>query len=238
MSRVARLHDGLPKVYYGAPGWSNYENVFRHAGFQVEKLPYYDFAARDVSFQLFLDAVRRAPEHSIIILQGCCQNPTAADMTRAQWKDLADVMKSRSLFPFFDSAYYGLGDGLDEDSFSWRMVVDMGFEMIVCQSFSKNFGLYGERVGALHVVCPDEVAAARVKSELFRLIRCEYSTNPLFGARLVSIILGDPVLRADWEDEVTEIRARLKSLRSSLVRELKQLQVGHSSVRRPPPSPD
>ncbi|KAK6225255.1 aspartate aminotransferase [Colletotrichum tabaci] len=216
--------NGLPKVYYGAPGWNNYLNVFRHVGFEVETLPYYDVQRHELDFEAYLAGVRGAPDNSIMILQGCSQNPTCADLTPDQWRLLAEVMKERGHFPFFDVAYHGLADGLDDDAYSWRHFADMGFEMVVCQSFSKNMGLYGERVGALHVVCSGAHLLPGVESELFRLIRSEYSTNPLFGARLVTIVLSDPELRQDWEAELREMRARLKGLRASLVSKFRELE--------------
>jgi aspartate aminotransferase, cytoplasmic len=217
--------NALPKVYYGAPGWNNYLNVFRHVGFEVETLPYYNVQRHELNFEAYLAGVQMAPDNSIMILQGCSQNPTCADMTPEQWRLLSEVMKERGHFPFFDIAYHGLADGLDDDAYPWRYFVDMGFEMIVCQSFSKNMGLYGERVGALHVVCSGAQLLPGVESELFRLIRSEYSTNPLFGARLVTIILSDPEMRQDWEVELGEMRSRLKGLRTSLVNKLKELEV-------------
>lgn len=133
-------------------------------------------------------------------------------------------MQSRRHFAFFDIAYHGLADGCDKDAYSWRLFADMGLDMLVCQSFSKNFGLYRERAGTLHLVCPNRGVGENVKSQLFTLIRSEYSTNPLYGARIVTIILSDGQLRADWETELHEIRSRMKKLRSSLVGQLKQLK--------------
>jgi aspartate aminotransferase, cytoplasmic len=164
----------------------------------VETYNYYDAAQGIVDFDSHLSAIRGAPEGSLFILQGCCHNPTGADFTKEQWQILAQEIKAKKHFPFFDIAYQGLGDSMDDDSYGVRFFAEAGFEMAVCQSFSKNFALYGERCGVLHVVTNDKTSAANVKDQLRSLIRWEFSSSPAYGSRLVSIVAEDGTLTRNW----------------------------------------
>lgn len=186
------------KVYIGTPAWGNYESLFTLAGLEIVKYRYYDSSKGCVDFESILETVSHAPEGSIFVLQGCCHNPSGADLNPQQWIDLAKAMKLRNLFPCFDMAYQGLGSSLDEDAFGLRHFEEQGFELIACQSFSKNFGLYGERCGVLHVVCGHETAAKNVHDQLRCLIRWEFSSSPAYGSRLVNIILEDESLTKRW----------------------------------------
>lgn len=178
-----------PDVYVGTPAWGNYKPLFELVGLKVVEYTYYSHATRSVDFANVLQTAEDAPVGSVFVLQGCCHNPSGADLTEAQWDELAAVLEKKAHFPFFDLAYQGLGNGLDEDAYAIRLFARMGFEMLVCQSFSKNFALYGERCGALHAVCQDEKAAARVEDRLRCLIRWEFSSSPAYGSRLVKIVL-------------------------------------------------
>ncbi|KAI9164138.1 Aspartate aminotransferase [Paramyrothecium foliicola] len=171
-------------VYLGTPTWGNYQPMCELVGLEVETYKYYSPEAGGVDWESVLNAVRGAPRGSIFALQGCCHNPTAADFTKSQWVTLAEEMKARQLFPLFDIAYHGLGNGLEEDIFCVRHFAQMSIDMLVCQSFSKNFGLYGERVGALHAVCSDSTVAAAVHDQLRFLLRSEFSSAPAYGARI------------------------------------------------------
>ncbi|THZ48355.1 hypothetical protein D6C88_10022 [Aureobasidium pullulans] len=186
------------KAFVGVPAWGNYQPLLELAGIAVENYSYYDPQSKRVDFSSIIRAVRCAPEGSIFVLQACCHNPTGADLTQSQWQDLSVELSRKNHVPFFDIAYHGLGNSLDEDAFAIRHFTDRGFEMMVCQSFSKNFGLYGERVGVLHVVTPGKEVAARVVDQLRYLIRCEFSSSPAYGSRLVEIILNKENLLDDW----------------------------------------
>lgn len=190
---------GMKKtVHIGVPAWGNYQPMCKIAGLDFKTYNHYKPETGEVDWDSTLAAVRSAPQGSIFILQACCHNPTAADFSKDQWRMLAQEMRARNLLPLFDIAYQGLGNGLEEDVFCVRHFADMGFEMLVCQSFSKNFGLYGERVGALHVVCSDSRVTTAVHDQLRFLIRSEFSSSPAYGARIVTTVLSDPAREAAW----------------------------------------
>ncbi|KAL1863191.1 hypothetical protein Plec18170_000021 [Paecilomyces lecythidis] len=207
-------------VYVGTPAWGNYEPLLKLVGFEVRKYTYYDPQTHVVNFKNLLDTVTNAPPKSIFILQGCCQNPTGADLSQAQWRTLAEAMKKALVFPFFDIAYQGLGASPDNDAYGIQLFAEKGFEMVVCQSFSKNFGLYGERCGVLHVVTPDEAICANVRDQLRSLIRWEFSSSPAYGSRLVNIILENSNLKEEWLKELSAMRNRLVDNRKKLYRSL------------------
>lgn len=208
------------KVYVGTPAWGNYVPLFNLVGLDVVTYRHYDALTGTVDFASVLEATRTADEGSIFVLQGCCHNPSGADLSPAQWDELADVMEAKKLFPLFDMAYQGLGSSLDEDAYGLRLFASRGFELLACQSFSKNFGLYGERVGVLHAVSQDAEVAAKVYERLRCLIRWEFSSSPAYGARLVDIVLGDDELRQDWQTELATIQKRLADNRRALHGEL------------------
>ncbi|PLB45413.1 aspartate aminotransferase [Aspergillus steynii IBT 23096] len=218
---LARSPEGKNRqVYIGTPAWGNYVPMCNLAGLETKTYTHYNPATGGVDFPSVLDAVRTADVGSVFILQGCCHNPTAADFSREQWRTLAVEMKNHHLLPLFDIAYQGLGDGLDEDSYSVRYFAQMGFEMIVCQSFSKSLGLYGERVGVCHVVCASRSHVYPVHDQLRCLIRWEFSSSPAYGSRLVDLVLSDPLKEAEWNSELSLIRSRLRSIREALFRQL------------------
>lgn len=188
----------LPAIYVGTPAWGNYKPLLELSGLKVVQYRYYDSQKRVVDFASVLTAARDAPPRSVFVLQGCCHNPTGADLTAEQWQKLALVMQEKNHTPLLDVAYQGLGNGLEEDAYSVRLFAKMGFEAFVCQSFSKNFALYGERCGALHVVCKDEETSRRVFDRLRCLIRWDYSSSPAFGCRLVNIVLDSKELAESW----------------------------------------
>lgn len=194
------FNDSTPKVIVGTPAWGNYEPLCTLAGLdQIEKYIYCNPESGEVAFHSILRAVAEAPLKSIFILQACCHNPTGMDLSQAQWRNLAETMKERGHLPFFDIAYQGLsGSSLEDGAFPIRLFAEMGFEMLACQSFSKNFGLYGERCGVLHVVTSSQLSAICVKDQLRSLIRWEFSSSPAYGSRLVTIVLRDEKLRQDW----------------------------------------
>jgi len=218
LSRCAKFKG--KRVHIGTPAWGNYEPLFNLVGLEVAKYRYYDAESGRVDLPSVLDAVAQAPEGSIFVLQGCCHNPSGLDLTPLQWRELAKAMKGRKHFPLFDMAYQGLGWQLNEDAYGLRYFEQLGFELIACQSFSKNFGLYGERCGVLHAISDDDKVAANVYDQLRCLIRWEFSSSPAYGARLVSIILASDELSAIWTQELATMRQRLLNLRGALHRAL------------------
>jgi aspartate aminotransferase len=202
------------------PAWGYHIPLFLHAGFDIEKYNYFSSSTLSADFASIKAALLSAEEHSIFVLQPCCHNPTGADYTKEQWTEIAEMMKSRKLFPFFDSAYQGFGslaaNGGIDDVWPIRYFASQGFDMVVCQSFSKNFGLYGERVGALHVVCSSTEIAANVLDQIRCLVRWEYSSPPGFGGRLVTLILSDEKMRAQWEHELGIAAAHVINMRDRL----------------------
>jgi aromatic-amino-acid transaminase len=209
------------KVMISDPSWENHRALFNNAGFTVESYPYYDAAARGVNFQGMLDALNAAAAGTIVVLHACCHNPTGYDITAAQWDQVIAAVKSRQLVPFLDMAYQGFGHGIAEDGAVIAKFVAAGLSFFVSTSFSKSFSLYGERVGALSVLCQSKEEADRVLSQLKIAIRTNYSNPPTHGGAIVATVLGTPELRAQWEQELGEMRVRIKQMRQKLVDGLK-----------------
>ncbi|WP_077038065.1 amino acid aminotransferase [Pelomonas sp. KK5] len=203
-------------IYVSDPTWDNHKAVFEGSGIEVKTYPYYDPATGGVRFADMLDAISKLPAKSVVLLHACCHNPTGVDLTQDQWKQLIPVLRDRELIPFLDLAYQGYGDSIEEDAFAIRAMADAGLSFFVANSFSKSMSLYGERCGALSVVCPDAAQAANVLGQLKFTIRRNYSNPPLHGGQLVAKVLSDPALRAQWEGEVTEMRSRIQQMRKSL----------------------
>ncbi|CAN5585123.1 aspartate/tyrosine/aromatic aminotransferase [soil metagenome] len=212
-------------VMISDPSWENHRALFEGAGFKVSTYPYYDAAARGINFEGMLAALKAAAEGTVVVLHACCHNPTGYDITNDQWRQVVDVVASRKLVPFLDMAYQGFGDGIAEDGAAVALFVASGLDFFVATSFSKSFSLYGERVGALSVVCESKDEATRVLSQLKRVIRANYSNPPTHGATVVANVLGTPALRAMWEEELAGMRVRIKEMRSALVSHLKQAGV-------------
>ncbi|OQE37997.1 hypothetical protein PENCOP_c009G04038 [Penicillium coprophilum] len=217
---LARLLDPKPAVYLGTPTWNNMKPLCDHAGLATIEYSYIDPQTSELSFQSCINAIRIAPTGSVFVLQGCCHNPTGKDITPDQWELFGEEMKARGHLAFVDIAYQGLGNGLDEDAAGVRILSKLGIDMVVCQSFSKNFALYGERCGVLHVITGSVEAATNTKDQLRSLIRREYSSSPAYGSRLVTIVLDDPELRQQWVAELASMRARLHQNRKRLYTEL------------------
>ena len=209
------------KVLISDPSWENHRALFTSAGFIVESYPYYDAATRGVRFAEMLGALKRAPAGAVVVLHACCHNPTGCDIDAAQWQQVVDACREASLVPFLDMAYQGFGDGIEEDSVALRALVASGLDFFVSTSFSKSFSLYGERVGALSVVCTTADEAAKVLSQLKIVIRTNYSNPPTFGATVVATVLTTPALRTMWEEELAGMRERIRATRHSLVAKLR-----------------
>lgn len=204
-------------VWVSDPTWENHIAIFEGAGFEVATYPWYDSETNDVCFAAFLEKLNSLPEQSIILLHPCCHNPTGADLTPAQWDEVVEVLKARTLLPFMDIAYQGFGGGIEEDAYAIRAIADAGLPALVSNSFSKIFSLYGERVGGLSVICEDADAAGRVLGQLKATVRRNYSSPPNFGAQLVATVLNDAGLKASWLAEVEAMRTRILAMRQTLV---------------------
>ena len=208
------------KVLISDPSWENHRALFSRAGFEVGSHAYYDPATRDVRFDAMRADLNAAEPGTIVVLHACCHNPTGCDISPAQWDQVVDACRSRNLVPFLDLAYQGFGDGIAEDGAVVQQFVAAGLDFLVATSFSKSFSLYGERVGALSVVCASRDEANRVQSQLKITIRTNYSSPPTHGAQVVTTVLGDPALRAQWEQELAGMRQRIQQMRRLMVDKL------------------
>ena len=215
-------------IYFSSPTWANHQAIFSNVNLPVKSYPYFSAATKGLDQQGMLASLEEAPEGSVILLHACAHNPTGVDPTEAQWKEIAEVMRSRGHFPFFDCAYQGFASGnLDRDAWAIRYFVEQGFELCVAQSYAKNFGLYGERAGCFHMVtnpAPDaEDTANRVASQLSILQRSEISNPPAYGARIASKILNDAQLFGQWEDNLRTMSGRIIEMRGELRKKLENL---------------
>ena len=217
---LKRLNPGA-KVLISDPSWENHRALFTNAGFPVETYPYYDAANRGIDFSGMLGALNAAPAGTVVVLHACCHNPTGYDLTPAQWAQVVEAVKARQLVAFLDMAYQGFGEGIAEDGAVIQQFLAAGLDFFVSTSFSKSFSLYGERVGALSVVCASAEEATKVLSQLKIVIRTNYSNPPTHGAQVVATVLSTPALRAQWEEELAGMRVRIKQMREALVAELK-----------------
>jgi aromatic-amino-acid transaminase len=199
------------------PSWENHRALFETAGFEVKTYPYYHAATRGLDFDGMLGGLNALPSGSVAVLHACCHNPTGADLDARQWQAVAEVVGKRGLIPFLDLAYQGFGDGLDADAAAVRTMAATGVPMLVSNSFSKSFSLYGERVGALSVVAGDADEAARVLSQVKRLVRTSYSNPPTHGGKVVATVLDTPELRSLWDQELGAMRVRIHAMRKALV---------------------
>jgi aromatic-amino-acid transaminase len=204
-------------VWISEPSWENHRALFEGAGFGVESYAYYDpTRPGGIDVEGMLAALRAAPVGGIVVLHACCHNPTGYDLSAADWPRVVDVIRERGHVAFVDMAYQGFGDGIAEDGLAVRLFLDSGLDFFVSTSFSKSFSLYGERVGALTVVCTSRDEADRVLSQLKRVIRTNYSNPPTHGAQVVTSVLTTPALRREWEEELAGMRRRIKAMRQAL----------------------
>jgi aspartate aminotransferase len=223
-----KVHAGAA-VYMSNPTWANHHQIFTNVGLTLGSYPYFDPSTKALAYSPMLSALESAPDYSIILLHACAHNPTGVDPTQDQWKAIAEIMKRKKQFPFFDCAYQGFASGdLATDNWAIRHFIEQGFELVIAQSFAKNFGLYGERAGAFHFVAgpsPDaKERTARVGSQLAILQRSEISNPPAYGARIASLILNDPQLFAEWEDNLRTMSGRIIDMRTALRGKLEQLR--------------
>ena len=210
-----------------SPSWENHRGIFEAAGYTVLDYTYFDPKTRGVDFDGMVKSLESFPVKTLVILHACCHNPTGADLTKDQWKTIISICQQKQLIPFLDIAYQGFADGIEEDGAAVRMFADSGMSFFVSSSFSKSFSLYGERVGALSIVTQSKEESARVLSQLKRVIRTNYSNPPTHGAAIVATVLNSPKLRQMWEDELAQMRERIKSMRHGLKEKLAAAGISH-----------
>jgi len=203
-------------VWVSDPTWDNHRAMFEGAGLTVGTYPYYDAATGGLKFDAMLSTLRTLPARSIVLLHACCHNPTGVDLTPAQWEELIPVLRERELLPYLDLAYQGYGDGIVEDAFAVRALASAGLSFFIANSFSKSMSLYGERAGALSVVCPDAAEAELVLGQLKATVRRNYSSPPIHAGLVVAKVLTEPKLRSAWEADVAAMRERILAMRRSL----------------------
>lgn len=215
-------------AYFSDPTWPNHFQIFSNVGLSYKTYPYFSKQTRGLDFDGMISTIQSAPEGSIIVLHACAHNPTGVDPTQEQWKKIAEVIRAKKHFPFFDTAYQGFASGdLNRDGWAIRYFVEQGFELVIAQSYAKNFGLYGERAGCFHfVTSPSSDAHAtttRVASQLAILQRSEISNPPAYGARIASLVLNDPKLFAQWEEDLRTMSGRIIEMRKALRSKLEEL---------------
>ena len=204
------------QVWVSDPTWDNHRSMFEGAGLTVNTYPYYDAATGGVKFAAMLETLRGLPAKSIVLLHACCHNPTGVDLTRAQWDTLIPVLREGGLIPYLDLAYQGFGDGIAADAYAARALAAAGVSFFIANSFSKSMSVYGERCGALSVVCPNAHEAALVLGQMKFTVRRNYSSPPIHGGQIVATVLTEPDLRASWESELGAMRERILAMRKKL----------------------
>jgi aromatic-amino-acid transaminase len=219
---LLRRIDPGAEVWISDPSWENHRALFEHAGFTVRSYPYYDAATHGVRFDAMLETLGGLPAGAVVVLHACCHNPTGVDLSPAQWERVIAVVNQRGLVPYLDIAYQGFAEGLDADAHAVRRFAESTPVVFVSSSFSKSLSLYGERVGALSIVTKDADEASRVLSQVKRVIRTNYSNPPTHGGQAVATVLTDPELRVLWDQELGQMRDRIKTMREALVRKIRE----------------
>lgn len=214
------------RIFVSDPTWANHIPLLGDAGLQIETYPYYDYGSHSIRFDAMLDALQHAKTGDLVLLHGCCHNPCGADLKHEQWAAVRDLALKNGFTPFIDLAYQGLGDGVDEDCYGVRLLAESVPELVIVSSCSKNFGVYRERVGALTVICETAASMNAASSLIATTARGIYSMPPDHGATVVEMILRDAGLRADWEQELTQMRERINGLRGLLVERLHATGIG------------
>lgn len=213
-------------IWISDPTWANHYQIAKSAGLKFERYPYYDRANHSLAFDRMLETLSQAHEGDVVLLHACCHNPTGIDPTPEQWETLARFLAEKKLLPFIDFAYQGFGNGIEEDAFGVRTIANHCSEMLIASSFSKNFGLYNERVGVLTIVSADNATAANVLSQMKIAVRSAISNPPAHGEKVVTTILSNPELRKMWEDELCQMRSRIHEMRGLLSAKLKESGAG------------
>lgn len=210
------------KVYLSNPTWANHQGIFEACGMEIETYPYYNSETHSLDFEKMLSTLSKAPERSVVVLHGCCHNPTGCDPTDSQWKELSTFFLKHKLIPFFDFAYQGFGRGIDEDAWAIRHFASQGHEMFVAASYSKNFGLYSERIGCLSIIAKNEQLSQNLSTVVKRLARINYSNPPRHGAGIMTTILQEIGLIEMWKGELNQMRERVNLMRTELVKALEK----------------
>ena len=217
---IARYFPGS-QVWVSDPTWDNHRSMFEGAGLTVNTYPYYDATTGGLNFDAMLAVLRKLPAKSVVLLHACCHNPTGVDLSSAQWDALIPVLRERELIPYLDLAYQGFGDGIEADAHAVRALASAGVSFFIANSFSKSMSVYGERCGALSVVCPDAGQAVNVLGQMKFTVRRNYSSPPIHGGQIVATVLTDPELRREWETELGAMRERILAMRKKLYAMLK-----------------
>ena len=209
-------------IWVSNPTWANHKNIFQSASLTIKEYRYYKAETHDKDFDAMVEDLSSAKAGDLVLLHGCCHNPTGIDLTESQWHTVADICLKQELVPLFDFAYQGFGDGVDEDANGLRILANAVPELLIANSFSKNFGLYNERIGAVTIVAENEADVKKAFSQVKSTIRGNYSNPPAHGALIVSTILADTELKILWEAELKEMRERIAKMRTLFVETLKQ----------------
>ncbi|WP_432463185.1 amino acid aminotransferase [Agarivorans sp. QJM3NY_33] len=216
-AEFAYNHLGVRTVWVSNPTWANHGNIFKALGLEVKAYDYYNPETQDLDFAAMLSSLEHVSAGDLVLFHGCCHNPTGIDPTIEQWQQLANLAASKKILPLFDFAYQGFSIGVEEDAAGLRLFAEQIKELMVASSFSKNFGLYNERVGAFTLVAQNKEQGAAAFSQVKAGIRANYSNPPSHGAAVVTTILQNPELKAQWHSEVTEMRERIKEMRDLFV---------------------
>ncbi|MDA0237078.1 MAG: aspartate/tyrosine/aromatic aminotransferase [Proteobacteria bacterium] len=214
---------GCSDVWISDPSWENHRGIFQNAGLKVNLYPYYDADTGGVAFDRMVEQLKKLPKQSVVLLHACCHNPTGVDLDTKQWKIIAELIVEQALIPFLDIAYQGFGASLEEDGFAVRLFTERCETLVISNSFSKSFSLYGERIGGLSIVSSSAEEAKRVQSQLKRLIRTNYSNPPIYSGAIVETVLADPDLRNQWDGELGGMRERIKRMRLELSENITKL---------------
>lgn len=208
-------------VFISTPSWENHRALFEGAGFRVQAYRYYNPQSHGLDFDGMIEDLKRLPERSIVVLHACCHNPSGVDLDEGQWRQVVELFADADHVPFLDFAYQGFGESLEQDAFAVRAFARAGIPCLISNSFSKSFSLYRERVGALTILTRDADESKRVLSQLKRVIRTNYSSPAAHGSQIIATVLADPALRARWEEELAEMRDRIRQMRSLFVATLR-----------------
>lgn len=218
-----------PTVWISDPTWANHYQIVTSAGLKYERYPYYDRANHALAFDRMIETLQQAQEGDVVLLHACCHNPTGIDPTKEQWEKIADLLSTRKLLPFIDFAYQGFGKGIEEDAQGIRIIASKCKELLIASSYSKNLSLYNERVGVLTIVSANKEIGDRVFSQLKIAVRSAISNPPAHGEKIVTTVLSDQGLRAQWEKELSEMRGRIRKMRELLAAKLKEANAGDFS---------
>lgn len=209
-------------LWVSTPTWANHKGIFGTAGFEIKEYPYYDAQTKAVDIDNFLESLKQIPEGDVVLMHACCHNPSGVDLSNDQWAQVAEIAKEKKWIPFLDFAYQGFATGVEEDRYAAGILSQTGLDLFIASSFSKNLGLYNERTGALTIVSPTEEEAKIAMSHLKLVVRVCYSNPPAHGGLIVSTVLSDKTLTAQWIEELAEMRKRIVSMRAALVDGLSQ----------------